>query len=27
MIPFGAAPVAVALSWVLFTLSSSPPRR
>ena len=26
-IPFGAAPVAVALSWVLFTLSTSPPRR
>jgi predicted MFS family arabinose efflux permease len=26
-IPFGAAPVAVALSWVLFSLSTSPPRR
>ena len=25
-IPFGAAPVAVALSWVLFTLSTSPSR-
>jgi predicted MFS family arabinose efflux permease len=27
MIPFGAAPVAVALSWILFTLSSSRGRR
>ena len=26
-IPFGAAPVAVALSWLLFTLSTSRPRR
>jgi cyanate permease len=27
MIPFGAAPVAVALSWLLFTLSTSRGRR
>ena len=26
-IPFGAAPVAVALSWILFTVSSARPRR
>jgi MFS family permease len=26
-VPFGAAPVAVAVSWILFTLSTAPPRR